>query len=193
MLRRIQRLRKPATAAQCRLFPTVSRRSLVSLANGTRTKGNFLAKIEQTQPVLLCICSCRHAWACFGQPCDVQRDDKCWLARRSLELVAWHARLSLESIPNGAVGVREGESARRHPLRHSGAARQSLPEAEATNCVQGPKIRVGRMKEPFKLSIGDTIRVTSQDIGLGTRERIQVCRCDTVVCSLLPSFAADRV
>ena len=39
--------------------------------------------------------------------------------------------------------------------------------------VQGPKIRTGIMKEPFKLSFGDTIRVTPQEV-TGTPQRIQI-------------------
>jgi pyruvate kinase len=39
--------------------------------------------------------------------------------------------------------------------------------------IQGPKIRTGKMKEPFHLGKGDVIRVTPQEI-LGTPERIQI-------------------
>lgn len=37
----------------------------------------------------------------------------------------------------------------------------------------GPKIRTGKMKEPFHINKGDTIRVTPDDI-LGTKDRIKI-------------------
>lgn len=45
--------------------------------------------------------------------------------------------------------------------------------------VQGPKIRTGMMVEPFYLPLGDTIRVTSQEV-LGTPQRIQI-KYDTLL------------
>lgn len=39
--------------------------------------------------------------------------------------------------------------------------------------IQGPKIRTGRMKHPFRLNENDIINITSEDI-LGTRERISM-------------------
>lgn len=39
--------------------------------------------------------------------------------------------------------------------------------------IQGPKIRTGKMKEGFKIQVGDTIRVTPDDC-IGSPERIQI-------------------
>lgn len=39
--------------------------------------------------------------------------------------------------------------------------------------IQGPKIRTGKMKEPFEVAIGDKIRVTNNPV-VGTPERIQI-------------------
>ena len=40
--------------------------------------------------------------------------------------------------------------------------------------IQGPKIRTGKMKEPFEIGRGDTIRVTPESGVLGTPERISI-------------------
>jgi len=39
--------------------------------------------------------------------------------------------------------------------------------------IQGPKIRTGKMKEPFTLNVGDEVRVTPQPI-TGTKERFSI-------------------
>jgi len=47
--------------------------------------------------------------------------------------------------------------------------------------IQGPKIRTGKMQQPFQVQKGDVIRVTSQELpnGGGTPDRIQI-RYDTL-------------
>ena len=39
--------------------------------------------------------------------------------------------------------------------------------------IQGPKIRTGKMKEPFEVAVGDKIRVTPDDV-VGTPQLIQI-------------------
>jgi pyruvate kinase len=39
--------------------------------------------------------------------------------------------------------------------------------------IQGPKIRTGIMQEPFLLNVGDSVRVTPDEI-TGTKERFQI-------------------